>query len=214
MIRILTLFNKAQLVLEAIASVEAQTRRDYIHFARPDTYRARDGRYPPAVYYNEMARIAPMEDYISWLSDDDLLFPNYVADLAGHLDAHPEIDCVYGGSKHVLHEPPQEDRLIRNLPQQWPFPLFNAELSPFCQIDGGQFMIRRSGLEKIPYPWYPEDAASASGCDAIFMRKISQYFPMYPIPVFVMTNRATSASCHTVAVRGHLEKGVGWKPYG
>lgn len=205
MIQILTLFNKPELVLEAIASVEAQTRRDYAHLVQPDTYRSWNGRYPPAVYYNELARAAAQDDYISWLSDDDLLLPNYVADLAGYLDTHPEMSCAYGGSTHIIHEPPNVDRVVRNLPPQWPFPILDANRTPGYQIDGGQFIIRRSALEKIPYPWYSESAEGAGVCDATFMNKIVQYFPIYPVQTFVMVNRATPLSSHAVVVKGHIE---------
>jgi GT2 family glycosyltransferase len=203
--RIITLSNKPSYLPDAVASVAAQTRRDLVHVVRMDTYRTWGGKYPPAVYWNEMSREAAIGDYVCWLSDDDLLLPNYVADLAGHLDAHPEIECVYGGSTHVIHEPPNPDRVIRNLPPQWPFPLLNMDHTPGYQIDGGQFMIRRSALERIPYPWCPEAAEGAGVCDASYMNKIVWYLAMFPVQTFVMINRATPLSSHAVVVKGHIE---------
>lgn len=185
-------------MLEAVGSVEAQTRHDYIHLVQPDTCRSWNGRYPPAVYYNEQAKVASAEDYISWLSDDDLLLPNYIADLADYLDTHPEAECVYGGSRHVRIYPNLGEQFIRNLPEELPFPILSNAYTPGWRIDGGQFMIRRSALEKVTYPYYPEDPdpSVARVCDALFMNKIVQAMTMYPIQVFVMVNRMTSLGSH------------------
>lgn len=210
MIRIITLSNKPDYIPEAVASVMAQTRRDYEHTVEMDFHRNWHDRYPPAVMYNEWVRLAPQDAYISWLSDDDLLLPNYVADLAGCLDEHPEFGCVYGGSTHIIHEPPNPDRVIRNLPCEWPFLVLHAGFTPGYKIDGGQFMIRRSALEKIPYPWYSESTEGAGVCDADFMNKIVQYLPIYPVQAFVMVNRATPKSSHAMVVKGHIEV-ANWK---
>jgi len=142
--------------------------------------------------------MTPLEDYICWLSDDDLLLPNYIADLAGYLDTHPEAECVYGGSRHVKIHPSLGEQFIRNLPEESPFPVFSASYTPGWRIDGGQFMIRRSALERVPYPYYPEDPdpSVARVCDALFMDKIARYMTMYPVQVFIMTNRMTSLGSH------------------
>jgi len=194
---ILTLYNKPDYVQEAIRSVEQQTRTDLVHIVRPDTYRSWDGRYPPAVAYNEWALEVPVQDYVCWLSDDDLLLPNYVADLAGYLDGHAEAECVYGGSYHVAAPLDAPERLLRNLPEEQPFPIFNAQKTPGYKIDGGQFLIRRSALERVPYPYYPEGSETARSCDAHYMNKLVAFnVLMYPVAAFVLKNRATPKSGH------------------
>lgn len=213
MIHILTLWNKPDYVKEAIASVQAQTRRDFVHIVQPDTYRGWRGRYPPAVAYNEWAREAPMEDYISWLSDDDLLQPNYVADLAGCLDVHPEYECVYGQSRHVMSHPKLGERFIRNLPAEWPLPVLEVNFTPGYRIDGGQFMIRRSALERIPYPYYGEGYVNAGVCDADYMNKIVQHFPIYPVQKQVMVNRMTPLGGHVMVNDKGEAVVVDWKRF-
>lgn len=197
-VHIITLYNKPTLIGDATESVGLQTRRDFVHTVMPDTYQDWNGRYPPAVFYNEQARATPLDGYVCWLSDDDVMSPNYVMDLAGYLDEHPEVDCVYGGSRHVIVQAGVPDKLYRILPQETPFPIFNADYLPGCKIDGGQFMVRRLALERVPYPYYSEAVEGARVCDARYMDKLVQYMAMYPVQTIVMTNRATVLSSHAV----------------
>jgi hypothetical protein len=206
MIYILTLANKPRYLPEAIASIKAQTRSsDLEHIVVLDQGEDWGGGYPPAVFYNEWAKKLPFGSYISWLSDDDMLLPRYVEVLAGFLDDHREIDCCYGGSE-VLFE---EGAGIRSHSWAWlpkdplllfqeGWPIFDGQTQPGCVIDGGQFMVRRTALEKIEYPYMNEDPApwAARLTDAHVMNKLANAVGIHPVPIQVMINRITPLSAH------------------
>lgn len=198
MIVILTLSNKPNYLPDAIASVLAQTRRDLRHVIAIDAERDWQGCYPPAVFYNEQAKAVDMADYVSWLSDDDILLPNYVADLAGYLDAHPDIHCVYGRSRVEAIVPGRPPVFHRHLPEQG-WSVFSAKYLPAYRIDGGQVMIRRSALEAISYPYYPEGYEGARACDATMLNKAAIAVGIYPVEKTVMVNRVTPISSHVAS---------------
>lgn len=198
MIRILTLANKPNYLPDAIASVLTQTRKDIIHVIGFDSARLDWGdRYPPAVFYNEETCRAPMQDYIMFLADDDILLPNCVEDLAGFLDTHPDKSCVYGRAFLVLWQPGQEPHPLYSLPRK-ELPVYCAERLPWCKIGSGMVMIRRSIFEEIEYPWMPEDAASkvARTCDGALLNAITEIASIYPIGAHVLTVRVTPRSAH------------------
>ena len=127
------------------------------------------------------------------------------------MDGHLEVECVYGQSKHVMFHPKFGERFIRNLPAEWPLPVLNASLTPGWRIDGGQMMIRRSALERIPYPYYPEGHETARVCDAHYMDKLVQYLAMQPVQTLVMINRMTPLSSHVVPDALGRETVVDWR---
>jgi len=212
MIRILTLSNKPDYLPEAIASVLAQTRKDIFHIiGLDDGSRDWGDRYPPGVFYSEEARRAPMQDYIAWLSDDDLLLPNFVEVLAelpnfvevlaGYLDAHPRVHCVYGKSRVELTAPGQEPKLKMVLPKRmYGMPRFGHDNLPGFKLDSGQFMIRRSALERVPYPYAPPTDPRRD--DGYLLNNIARHVAFWPVDVVVMINRVTPRSSHRRNVGG------------
>jgi len=206
MIVIITLFNKPKYIDDAFASVEAQTRRDFVWAVREDKGIDWRGRYPPAVFWNEQMEAAGMDDYCCWLSDDDLLLPNYVEDLAEFLDAHPEIMACYGGSQVETWNENGKVMDAEFLPHGG-YRVFDKDWSPSCKIDGGQLMVRRSALEEIERPWVPEGTTADPNahpitvqeryCDGLFANKLAVAFGIHPIERQVMVNRRTELSAHT-----------------
>jgi len=206
MIRIITLYNKPDLVKEAIASVEAQTRRDFVHIVQEDKGRDWGDCYPPAVFFNEQAWIAHPEDYLCWLSDDDLFLPNYVADLAGYLDANPALGCVYGGAEQYLCMPPAEPRFHRAfLAEQ----VFDRRHEAAGVIDGGQIMVRRSILDRISYPYAPEKEMARCS-DGVLMNKIATVAGIYPVKTLVLRCRTTPLSANVCTTDGLTVTAVEW----
>ena len=211
MIVIITLANKPKYLSDAIASVEAQTRRDFRHVVQMDEGIGWGGRYPPAAFWNETAKAANPGDYICWLSDDDLFLPNYIEDLAGYLDANPEIACCYGGNLVEVWGEGGKIMDAESLPREG-YVVYNSGWLPACRIDGGQFMVRRSALDLLEWPWCPEEASDdptisamslpSRYCDAIYMNKIANAVGIYPIKKPVMIQRRTPLSGHTRIVNG------------
>ena len=207
---IVTLSNKPALLPEAIASVMAQTR-PCRHIWAFDGAQDWAGRYPPAVWANQEWGRCDLDDYVAWLSDDDVLLPNYAADLAGHLDAHPEHMAVYGLSQHVTYDPATGIEVpMRVLPLGDRAQVFDASNRPLCKLDGGQVMVRRSALEQLPRPWVPEKIDGARVCDGAFLDKLALAFGIYPAAGFVMRNRATPYSAHSVS-RGNYWAAADWR---
>jgi hypothetical protein len=206
---VLTLWNKPDYIDDAIASVKAQTR-SCIHVVKRDEYNTQ-GLYPPAVYINSIVRQLPLDSYWGWLSDDDLLLPNYASDLADWLNTHPDCHAVYGTSEHIKYDKSTGFKQhVRWLPADVSgYPVFSAALSPYCRLDGGQFLVRRSILEKMPYPWYPEEQTGCSVCDGTFAAKLANLCGIHPLQPMkqVMVNRATPKSSHSMLAEGALRVG-------
>lgn len=194
---VITLTNKPSLVLEAISSVLHQTRAA-VHVVARDACQDWNGRYPPAVFFNDTARLLEYGDYFCWLSDDDLLLENYVQDLAGYLDANPEIMACYGYSRHVIMDNDGLMSVYRTLPDPARPIVFGSGNLPGGQIDGGQVMMRREILDQIEPPFAPEAIDYACRVnDAIWMDKLAIAWDIYPVDKFVMVNRTTPFSAHT-----------------
>lgn len=215
MIYVLTLSNKPELLPQARESVRVQTRRG-VHLVLEDTPLLNWGAdvYPPAVFYNRMAAPCAADDYIIWLSDDDLLTPNALELLAGHLDTHPEHDAVYGLAEHRLYWPAEGvQRHYRTLPADGGNAVYSAACDPCGNIDGGQFMVRKIGLDKVGYPYTPEQAdGSERTNDGILMRRVARACGIYPLqPQQVVTIcRTTPYSAHSVPMGSGIAH-ANWK---
>lgn len=216
---IITLSNKPNLLHEAVASVAAQTRHPDQHIiGLDDGSRDWDGRYPPAVFFNETARELDADDYVCWLSDDDLLLPNYVADLAGYLDRNLDCGAVYGFSEHWIYTADGVGTKYRVLPWDGVLHHFNATDRPSGMIDGGQYMVRKGVLDAVGYPYIPEgtDPDIARLCDAHLMIRVAAHCGIAPLvrngqPVFVLHNRTTPWSSHGTPNAGGSITHADWR---
>lgn len=199
MIRILTLSNKPKYLPDAINSVLSQTRRDIVHVIGFDSERSDWGdRYPPAVFFNEEARKADKGDYIAWLSDDDILLPNYVELLAGFLDDYPYISAVYGRARIVLYDYEKEKTELYSIPQDG-LPIYNGANLPCRKIGSGNTMVRREVFDRLKWPWATEsaDSARARVSDGELLNEIAKITPIHPLGAFVVViNRITPQSAH------------------
>ncbi len=192
---ILTLSNKPDLLPEACASVAAQTRlADVVHLIQRDAGRDWGGRYPPAVFINEMLPTLPVDAYWTFFADDDLLCPNFIADLAGYLDSHPEAMACYGGGIVITHNPPEPDReMMRFAATQY---IGNGD-STVCRVGSGMSLARVGASLQIPR--YPEDAETdrARVCDGIWLQGMADKFGLHPVNTWVTINRMTPKSAHS-----------------
>lgn len=198
---IVTLANKPALLLDALASVAQQTRRDFQHVVHLDHGDWPSDVYPPARLMNAViAERSRPDDYLAWLSDDDVWESIWLETLAGFLDANPDVGACYGGSRIVAYEPGTPERFIRDLPA---FQTYDATFEPSCKIDGGQILVRRSVLNRIAAPWVPEGLNDCNIADGAFMNRIAQVTPIVPVVgSWVMRNRQTPLSSHWRLVNG------------
>jgi hypothetical protein len=194
---IMCVTNKPDYVVDAIASVEAQTSPEWdLHLIHSED-RDWGGRYPPAVWFNECLEKISLRDYVCWLSDDDLKLPNFVADLGGYLDSHPDVGACYGpicwaiyeaGVGYTAHDVGRFP--IGGLKRQ-----FDRATSPYCKLDAGQVLMRRSIFQKISKPWWPEEMESFNTSDGRLFVKVAEVTPIVlATEELVCENRTTPLS--------------------
>lgn len=67
-----------------------------------------------------------------------------------------------------------------------------------CQVDGAQVMFRRSVLDKMGDPWMPEDPQTCGHSDGIFLERLVSIVGVIPnIPDVLVTHRFTPYSTYT-----------------
>ena len=208
-VRILTLSNKPDLLVEAKASVARQTRQAGLThvIAIDDGTHDWAGRYPPNVWINEMAENADSEDYLLFLSDDDLLLPNAVEDLAGYLDAHPDVMACYGGGTMNVYDPPKKDRRFAHVPAEQDY---DGKQSLAGRVGSGMTMWRTKAWREVgPLPEYADGQTSLS--DGIWFTALARRFGLYAIHKDVIYTRVTARSAHTAPNGRGGWKEVDWR---
>lgn len=214
-IRVITLSNKPAYLIECIQSVINQTRPGTKHVIITDNALECNGKFPPAVWKEIQFFRAEPDEYVVWLSDDDIWYPNYAEDMAGFLDEHPDIQACYGISRHTLYS--LETGVIsqyRMLGEK--AGVFSKYDSPLGIIDGGQMLVRRSALDKLERPLDSMTAdATARLCDAPYMMKVAEMYGIYPVRKLVMENRTTPISAHTrVNLKTNTLYSADWRDLG
>lgn len=193
MIYVITLSNKPDLLPDAIESVRQQTR-PAVHVVGYDTCWEWANRYPPAAFYNDIVQGLSWYDYVVWLSDDDILHPEFVATLAAGLDGGH--DAVYCPARHVLVDEDGE-RLHRMLPEHR-LPVFNSQNQPSGKLDGGQIMVKASALQSLGFPYAPEEHTTARYADGILLNRLANMVGIHPVTdAPLVTLRTTGQSAHT-----------------
>lgn len=220
-------YNKGAYILDGIRSIQAQTDplwelwimdNSTDDVTRPLIREVIRG--DERIIYDELtiddetrARVHPMPyllnkyygqaegEYILYISDDDLLEPEVLQRATGYLDANPELGaCYFHLRLAVVTEPgqvgPFDDRGIR---ADW----VRGPGMCDCQVDGGQLIHRKSCLDAMPQPWFPEDRGRERHCDGVFLESLASVSPLYPLDYWGAVHRYTSVSTwHIPAEQG------------
>jgi len=168
-----------------------------IHYIEKDyTEAERQEFYIPAVILNEYMAKADPEDYILFIADDDYIEPTCLEKLAGLLNSNQDINVVYGRMNgYVLEGDTFVPWRVLQANRVWEK---GSVLD--CILDGGQMIFRKKCLDVLSKPWYNElNNADASHCDGLFMNKLCDAFPFYPVDEPLMVKRRTELSVHTRA---------------
>lgn len=147
-------------------------------------------------------RFYPMAngDFILYMSDDDLWLPGIFARITEVMDRHPDWDGLYFNSTlSYAYEPGQG---LTGAP--WigaSYPRGCGQLD--SQIDGGQMTFRKSVLDRVRPPWFPEDRdpSTMSHSDGILMERLAREggVTFNPVPFDGLVHRRTPFSVYTKA---------------
>lgn len=129
-------------------------------------------------------------EYIFYISDDDLIDPNCLELMSGALDSHLSWEVVYCSLRHGTPTGPGDVG-------PWPnsgIPAISSKTFPGSvdgQIDGGQIMHYKTCLDHLAYPYFEETnhGEIARHSDGIFMERLVNRFPFWPVNDFLVTHR-------------------------
>lgn len=106
--------------------------------------------------------------YMCTFYDDDLYRPEFMEQMAGYLDAHPEARAVWCSEDRVSVGSDGTSVLEARIPADGP-----RAGGWDCQVDGAQVMWRREVLDDIGDPWLPEDPGdTCRHSDGIFLERL------------------------------------------
>lgn len=212
-------YNKRRYVVECIRSVQTQQDANWRHIVvdnstdyitRELAFRAsqdsprtifrterfdvrqRQIRYPQAVIINQYFPEIDC-DYVGWLSDDDLLLPNFCNEFCFFLDKYPAIQAAYCDYWVQVVD---GDRILHQERIRHGGKIFGRNYFPFKKMDGGAVVCRVSGLRKLSQPLVPEMTLASNIIDGHLLNKIAASYNIYPIPAALFIKRVTSLSTH------------------
>lgn len=123
-------------------------------------------------------------DIIMYMSDDDLFTPHAFELAVTWLDEHPDEGVCWFSLQLASVTAPG---------QAGPWPFTDGILASTARgkdtglqvdnyVDGGQIAHRKSCLDVIEQPWFPEEAVRtvAAHCDGLFMTKLAEHWTFWP----------------------------------
>ncbi len=136
-------------------------------------------------------------DLVMYLCDDDVLYPNAFATFVSYSRQNPHAQAMYAsqdigviyanGCRAIVGERRATEVGGKSC----------AGRPMDCQVDYLQFCHRAAVLRLFPHDEYwPEGKDSQSHADGIFMERVGEHVPIYPIDVKVSQNRRTPQSTY------------------
>jgi GT2 family glycosyltransferase len=134
-------------------------------------------------------------ELVMYLCDDDVLYPNAFETFVAYAKQHPEAQAMYA-SQDIGIIRPDGSRMIsgeRRATAVGGWCVNGRHMD--CEVDYLQFCHRRDVLNVLPGDEYwPETKETESHADGIFMERIGEHVPIYPIDIKVSQNRRTPCS--------------------
>jgi glycosyltransferase involved in cell wall biosynthesis len=173
---------------------------DYLEVSRADWY-------IPAVilntYYPQMKA-----EYQFYISDDDLLLPNCIERMVTYMELNKNVMVTYHSQKSVRifsQGATNQDNQIMGTTEigtREAKDIVRVGMGVDCMLDGGQIMFRKSCLDKLEPPYYPEENKEhiASHCDGTFMNKLNKLYDFYPVNEVLSIHRVTPQSKWTNSI--------------
>ncbi|MGE6630436.1 glycosyltransferase family 2 protein [Bacillus sp. NPDC077027] len=177
-----------------LAAIEPYVKDSRVHLIQSGvkTLQERTEKTRYAVLINQALEQAQGE-YISYATDDNVYAPDRLEKLTGYLDAHPNEDIVYSGSKVIYLNSEREQVKETVRPAQ--AVLWNAP----CAIDHCSVVHRASILQKIKSEfgsYWDESPHFYRIGDARFFFRLNHFYLFYPYDEVLDTNYITEQSIH------------------
>jgi hypothetical protein len=135
-------------------------------------------------------------ELVTYLCDDDVWYPNAFATFAAYFGRNPHVAALYASQDvGVIH--PDGRRAV--VGQRRALGLGGKCVSGRvmdCQVDYLQLCHRRSVLDLLGDPWWPEGKETESHADGVFMERLGEHVPIVPHDVTVGQNRRTPRSTY------------------
>jgi len=168
-----------------------------IHLIRSDeTPELRKSKAMAPWCFNECFRRGLVAgDLVMYLCDDDILYPNAFATFAEYSRRHPEAKAMYASQDIGVILPNGRRTIVgeRRATQVGGKCCGGRVME--CQVDYLQFCHRREILRHFGHDEYwPEGKDTETHADGIFIERIGEHVPIYPIDVKVSQNRRTAQS--------------------
>lgn len=224
---ILTSYNRPVGASEAIASVQAQTYSNWeliivddnsdkitqsilmdivsndtrcklIQSGVKEEDRFKTARYATCI---NMAIPHITGDLVTYLTDDDIFYPQRFEKMVEAFNRNSDIHVIYGRQKVVfLNNAADSDDFIR--------PLIGITRSPEYQVDHNSFMHRRSCLDIVK--GWNDDPSFWSHADIGFFNKLVQYWDFYPLDFITDEHRIHENGVGAIMASGKKpwEKGI------
>src|SRR5439155_1572197 len=136
-------------------------------------------------------------DLIMYLCDDDIFYPNAFATFVSHSRQHPEAQAMYASQDVAMICPNGWRAIVGERRATRPGGRCCNGRPMDCHVDSLQLCHTPQVLELLPGDEYwPEGKDSQSHADGIFMERIGEHTPIYPIDVKVSQNRRTLQSTY------------------
>lgn len=143
--------------------------------------------------------------YVTYLCDDDLLYPNAFQTFHDHAQAHPETQAMYASVDMTGVSAAGEKLFLRErLAEEMKGSCCGG--GPLdCQVDYLQLCHKADLFDLFPQgDFWPEEREVIQHADGIFLEKIGSLVPIYPIPIKIGENRKVPSSLNTGGERLEL----------
>ena len=143
--------------------------------------------------------------YVTYLCDDDLFYPNAFQAFHDHAQSHPEAKAMYASVDMTGVSAGGEKLLFRELLADEAKGSCCGGGALDCQVDYLQLCHKADLFDLFPEgDFWPEDREVIQHADGIFLEKIGSLVPIYPVPVKIGENRKVPVSLNTGGERLEL----------
>jgi hypothetical protein len=181
-----------QEVFEEVHRITAGSRKVYV-WRKDTTEEERKLVYSPAVIFNYLADALDTPRFC-WLSDDDLLRPQYLELLNAKLDETGG-DIAFGAIQYAAENGRGHFHLtnITGLKDCY-YP--GSPHDPCGTLDGGCFVQTKKSWDELGWKW-PTDWKDAWQVDGLYMRKLMEKHRFHHVQKVLLTHRRTRVSTHS-----------------